>query len=285
MTSFKAYLQNKGYVASSIQQVDSSANKFLEWLHHAGIPIERAQYKDLLDYIGYLQERGTSARRINAHLRGIRHYYSFLKLPHIALGVKLRGETQRTLPLFSADELDALYAHFTPRPLGKHRYTDKLILSFITYQGLEFIDVFRLRREHLKLQEGTLYVPGGIKRKASRTLNLEAHQVYPLQYYLNNHRWRYGTKLLSTACEFKGPLRHQFNRLSHCFKAQSAEIGFSVQRFGQLRQSRITLWVQQYGLRKAQYLAGMRSVKGTEYYLKNDPKDLISDIKQFHPWQ
>ncbi len=52
----------------------------------------------------------------------------------------------------------------------------------------------------------------------------------------------------------------------------------------QIRASLITYWIQTYGLRKAQYFAGHKSINSTEEYLPNDIEDLADDITKFNPF-
>jgi integrase len=54
--------------------------------------------------------------------------------------------------------------------------------------------------------------------------------------------------------------------------------------FAQLRASVITYWIKTYGLRKAQYLAGHKSIVSTEEYLPNLIEDLAEDITKFNPF-
>ena len=53
--------------------------------------------------------------------------------------------------------------------------------------------------------------------------------------------------------------------------------------FKQIRASIITYWIQNLGLRKAQYYAGHRYISSTEKYLANDIESLKDDIGKFHP--
>ncbi|WP_407265268.1 hypothetical protein [Tenacibaculum maritimum] len=52
----------------------------------------------------------------------------------------------------------------------------------------------------------------------------------------------------------------------------------------QLRASVITHWIQTKGLRKAQYLAGHKSIHSTEEYIPNVLEDLTEDIIQYNPF-
>jgi site-specific recombinase XerC len=54
--------------------------------------------------------------------------------------------------------------------------------------------------------------------------------------------------------------------------------------FQQVRTSLITHWIKTYGLRKAQYMAGHRSIVSTQSYVSNDLENLTCDINKLHPF-
>jgi N-acetyl-anhydromuramyl-L-alanine amidase AmpD len=58
-----------------------------------------------------------------------------------------------------------------------------------------------------------------------------------------------------------------------------------INKLNQLRQSRIGIWVETYGLRKAQYLSGLRRLQSVERYQKQKLEDLQRQIGRHHPLQ
>ena len=52
----------------------------------------------------------------------------------------------------------------------------------------------------------------------------------------------------------------------------------------QLRTSVIISWLQQYNLRKAQYLAGHKYISATECYVQDDLESLHETINTYHPF-
>ncbi len=287
MNKFILHLEKNGYVAKSRQRAEYYATDYVNWLNQRNLEIKEATYNDLLNYIGHLQKQGSSKSKINESLRNIRLYYDYLQIPNIAYGVKIRGEQHESMPLFSEAELDNIYQLFeTQSKKGYWRFSDKILLGFIVYQCLDTRDIFRIELTDLDLEKGTIYIPEGIKRKASRTLKLEAHQVIPLHDYIENHRENEVTeKLFSPQCTCLGRLQGQLKDLFKQVKQQAAENGIDLIRFGQIRNSRITLWVRRYGLRKAQYLAGFKRVDTVERYRTNDTEDLIEHVQKYHPLQ
>ena len=51
----------------------------------------------------------------------------------------------------------------------------------------------------------------------------------------------------------------------------------------QLRQSRLSLWVKQYDIRQAQYMAGHKYVSSTERYQSTNLEDLQKELEKHHP--
>lgn len=285
MDNFVHYLTKLGYRKLTIRRSVHYAKHYCHWLSIHNLTIASATYTDLLDYIGYLQSKGNTSALINNNLRSLTLYYSCLALPNIAYNLRLRGVTHANRPLLSAADLGQLYHRFTPKPQGSYRHTDPLFLGLVIYQALDEQDLLRINCEDLNLRNGTLYIPGGVKRKAGRQLSLEAHQIIPFQHYLTTHRKETSDLLFYPQCETLSRLHDQFKSLSRQVKKTAHGLGIHFICFNQLRQSRFTLWIQTYGLRKAQYLAGFKHVSSMEIYRQQDTSDLIKDIQQYHPLQ
>ena len=282
MDNFILYLSKLGYTRLTILQIVGDAKKYSNWLSLYNLSIASTTYSNLLDYIGHLQSKGNASAFINSHLRHLSLYYSYLALPNIAYNVRLRGVSYASLPLLPAENLDQLYHHFTPKPQGIYRYTDQLLLGLIIYQALDEKDLFRIKYEDLNLRSGKLYVPGGLKRKSGRQLSLAAHQIIPFQHYLSMHRQE-NDLLFYPQCATSSRLHDQFTSLAKQVRTLSVDLGINFICFNQLRQSRFTLWIQSYGLRKAQYLAGFKYVSSMAVYRRQDTSDLIEGVKKYHP--
>jgi len=285
MKDFENYLIKNGYVSKSIQRATSVARWYNEWLQSQKLNPQTAKYNDLMNYIGSLQKQGSSKAKINEYLRNIRLYYDYLETPNIAFGVVIKGEEKNIMPLFNDDELEKIYNHFeSSSKKGYWRYSDKIILGFIVYQCLDTKDIYRIELKDLNLTKGKIYIPEGLKRKAARTLKLEAHQIVPLYEYIEKYRDQEASeKLLSPQCTCLGRLQGQLKDLFKQVKIQTQEININLIRFNQIRQSRITIWIRQHGLRKTQYLGGYKRVDNVERYRQQDVEDLRESIKKYHP--
>jgi site-specific recombinase XerD len=280
---FTNYLIKNGFVAKTRQRMLYCSNHYCNWLTERNISTEEATYKDLLNYIGDLQKE-KSKPVINEHLRAVSHYYRSLQLPDIAYQVRVRGIEKPQLILFNEEELNHIYNNYEPKAQkGFWRHSDKILLGFIIYQALDERDILRIELEHLQLEKGTIQIPAGQKRKEARTLKLEAHQILQLHNYLENHRDKSGRKLISPQAENFDNLHDQITNLNRQIRKLGERLQMDIKRLSQLKQSRITLWIKQYGLRKTQYLAGFKRVENVERYRQQDNEDLQEAIKNYHP--
>lgn len=285
MEDFTAYLIKNRFVEKTRQRMLYCTNHYLQWLAARNITIQETAYKDLLNYIGDLQKE-KSKQVTNEHLRAVSHYNRFLQIPDIAYQVRVRGIEKQQNVMFSEEELSHIYETYEPKAKkGFWRHSDSILLGFTIYQALDERDIERLEIGHLNLQTGKLEVPGGNRRKEARTLLLEAHQILQLHYYIENHRDNSTEKLISPQAANFTNLHCQFKALNDQIRALGTETGYNIVRLNQLRQSRITLWIKQYGLRKTQYLAGFKRVENVERYRQQDSEDLKQYVLQFHPLQ
>jgi integrase/recombinase XerD len=159
------------------------------------------------------------------------------------------------------------------------------------YQALDERDIYALEINHLKLVQGTLYVPSNPGRKESRIVNLEAHQILAFKHYIDNYRKPYhkdhgqgpSHKLFTPNADKEHRLHDQIKLLSKGLRQTADKMDINFTRLYALRQSRVAIWIKQYGLRKAQYLAGYKTIASVELYQINDITDLQEQIKLLHP--
>jgi integrase/recombinase XerD len=283
--NFEEYLIKNGFVAKTRQRMLYCSNHYCTWLTERNITIEEANYKDLLNYIGDLQKE-KSKPVINEHLRAVSHYNKYLQIPDIAYHVRVRGIEKPQQILFNEEELTHIYNSYEPQAQkGFWRHSDKILLGFIIYQALDERDILRIELEHLQLVKGEIKIPAGQKRKEARTLKLEAFQILQLHNYLENHRDKNSTKLISPQAEKFDNLHDQITNLNRQIRTLGEALQMDIRRLSQLKQSRITLWIKQHGLRKTQYYGGFKRVENVERYRQQDSEDLRQYVLEFHPLQ
>lgn len=279
------------------------------WLTKRGLDVQTAAYKDLMDHIGYLQNpatadgQGKSIHRVNHVLRSISHYYDYKGLPNIAQTTRMRG-VPRTQPqgLLTEEDLQELYESYYPEPhtrpsarrKNNYHHTDKLILGLLIYQALDMAEFMKIELQDVQLEKGMIYIKSG-RQKKERYVPLKANQVLSLDRYMRETRPKLANaesdkpclsaaKLFSPQADNYELLHYQFRLLSIKMKAHAKDyMDIELNKLGQLRQSRIAIWVREEGIRKAQYLAGFRNVASAERYQKASLEDLKQALSEYHP--
>lgn len=290
MRTFSEYLIEVGITPGMyINRMNNLVNPYLEWLGSKQICIEDAKYKHLMDFIGYMLKQGKSKFHVNRTLQVISHYYQYKELPNIAQTTRLRGLT-RSQPqnLLTEEELESIYENYeTKQSAGIYYHSDKIILGMIIYQGLDMREFMGIELHHLQLEKGQMYV-GERQQKRERYLPLNANQVLSLDRFIRETRPQLlqgeSDKLFTPQADNYNLLHWQFKQLSKKVKEQTKEkLDIELHKMSQLRQSRIASWVREEGLRKAQYLAGFKTVSSAERYQKADLSDLKEQVNQYHP--
>ncbi len=276
MKTFKSYLESKNIVESSIIRMERQIKRWLKWLQ---IPVEESNYKNLMNYIGYLQKNDKSINHINRNLITISHYYQYKNLPNIALTTRLKGERIKVLSKpIKVEDLERIYQGFESSEL------DKIILGLMIYQGLESGDFKTIELKDINLEKGTIYIPSRTERR-SRILTLESHQILLLQTFSFSIE-RTTEKFFSPYVDNPNHFGYLLQKLSKKIKQEAKEkYQIEIIKLSHLRQSRIAIWVKEEGIRKGQYKAGFRRVMSAERYRKADLENLKEQINLHHPFK
>ena len=281
--SFFLHLKTKGYVKETANYYDSNRKHYEKWLTENKLTLVQVMYTDLMNYIGFLQtQEDKSNVMINKHLKAIELYYNYKELPNIANNVRVRKGKQEAKLYLTEKDITQLYKHYKSTSVSYYSYSDKLLLSLCIYQALELKELLNLKLEDINLEKGTIYIASGTHLKNSRTLELEAHQILPLHNYIINHREE-GEQLFLPQGLAKARLAKQLGKIHNSLVAQTEELPFNYQSLKQLRQSRIVIWIKQYGLRETQYLSGHKGIDSIERYQSGDIEDLSKQIEKLHP--
>lgn len=286
---FKEYLEKQQYSISTIEGYLKIIKHFVDWAEDEQIKEEEMNYQNILAYVRFCSENGNSKHYQNQHLTVIRHYFNHLvkegKIKdNVATGIYIKGVSRR-IPhdLLSDEQLQNVYEKYPSKTLVEKR--NKIILGLLIFQGLTASEVRKLEPEHLQLTDGRIYIAGG-RKSNSRTLPLAGHQVLSLHNYQTELRplfkALYGIESHSFFMTQNGSksLNNIFTLLMK--KVRSYEP--NVESVKQIRASVITIWLEKFNLREAQYMAGHRYVSSTERYMTTNLDDLQQDVNSFHPF-
>lgn len=310
MENFSTYLQSKNYSSVTAKEYNRQKELFENWFTNE---IFNAEKKDILNYLNYLKtaKKLQTISRNNA-LIALRHYFGYLlEQNEVATNpttlIKLRGLNRRKLKhIYNLEELTQLADNFyqlevkkaeektsleTWKDLYKNSYLAQVrnytILQLFINQGLTTREVLELQTDDIWLHKAIIQIPKGSQRGNARNLPLHATQIGNLMQYLNEIR----PQLANAQSSFLFLPTKQSNKPAKTAKIALIKLSQSLKRIdtnfnnlAQLRASVITYWIKTYGLRKAQYLAGHKSIVSTEEYIPNNIEDLADDITKFNPF-
>jgi len=307
MEEFITYMESKNHAPRTQSAYIILVEKFLLWYENEPINCEK---RDILNYLAYLKKH-TRQQNVSrrSSLTALNHYFNALMQAEMTnhnpvARIKMRGANKKKLyKIYTPEELTQLADNFyhvfisgfddsyMKFPTKKERSflsrnRNYAMLTFLVYQGLTTTELTQIKLNDIDLNKARLTLNNGT---TIRNLPIQATQMGALINYINNIRPLYldyckgETDKLFFALSaeqydktFIAPLKK--------FKKQIKSIDRNFINFVQIRTSVITHWIQTEGLRKAQYLAGHKSIASTEEYLPNDLNSLINDIQKFNPF-
>ncbi len=280
---FEAYLKGEKLKESTISQHVLYVGYFQLWFDSEALTLQQITQKDVLDFIDHQKTEGRSVNQLNRILLSLRYWFAYLNKTssvqgNPASGLRVKGAV-RNIPtgLLERSELDHLYESYTVK--DDRTYRNKTMLGLLIYQALTLEELETLRPENLKLREGKISIPE-TTNNAGRTLDLKPFQILDLQEYILVIRPRIQqSERLFTGRNNLEKLKNTLLHLCYALK----RINPKVRHATQIRQSVITEWLKEKGLRQVQYMAGHRYVSSTERYLTTNLEDLREALNKHHP--
>ena len=312
MTLFE-YLRSRGLAARTARDYELRGGRYEAWLaEERGVSLAEAGYTDLLAYVEAIRAAGASRATANAVLRAVGYACSWRELPDPSYGVRVRGVRQAGEPrLLGRDDLEAVARGYRAAPAGPRvrarsyaPLVAELVVGLACRQALERGDVERLAAEDVDVEAGVIRCPGG-RQRLPRTLALTGRQASAWRRYLAAGGGRAEVaaavariradrgigeavgagELIPSVGAGEGRLESALRWIGRDVRRWAhEELGVAVRSLRQLRQSRIAAWVDQFGLRRAQVLAGMATVEGVERrYDRAGFEDLRRQVGLYHP--
>ena len=307
MNEFIKYMEGKNHAPRTQEAYIKLVEKFLQWYKLEPINCTK---KDILDYLACLKKhtrQQNSSRR--SSITALNHYFTALLQANLTNNnpvylIKMRGANKKHLyKIYTPEELTQLADNFytiyisgfddsyMKFPTKKEksflsRNRNYTMLTFLLFQGLATTELTQININDIDMQKARLMLNNG---KTVRNLPIQASQMGALINYINSIRPQFLEFCgIETDRLFFSMSAEQYDKtfwkpLKKLIK-QVKSIDKQFVNFQQIRASVITHWIQTEGLRKAQYLAGHRSIKATENYLPNDLNELINDIQKFNPF-
>ncbi len=254
---------------------------------------EKANYKDVTNYIGLLRNRYSKASTLSRILSSIKVYYDYLCFCGIrndnpTKAIKLRDKQSRDIQLqdlFTAEELEQLFNR-------KERYVNldyrnKVLNSLLIYQALHPREIEALQVTDINLITGSIYIKSTYKTN-SRTLQLKPNQILLFHQYITEIR----NKLLNDNASnalligIRGGAMSGEDITKHIKRSFKQLYPNRTVNAQTIRQSVITnLLKQGHDLSLVQGFAGHKYPSTTEKYKQSEIETLKAAINKYHPRQ
>jgi integrase/recombinase XerD len=280
MMDFKTYLLNRGEALNTIRARENTVKDFEAWNDENTI-----DYDSIMSYIMHCKEKGNVVHTIRLKIKSLEYYFDYLIAQNQitqnpARLVKLKGGV-RKIPhnLLSEQELKEIYDLQTSYGLAQKR--NKVLLSLVVFQGVGSKELNLIELKDVDLLNGKIYVPGARTTNA-RTLDLKAQQLLLFQDYIINVRTTILRESNKTSDYFLVNHGQGVNLLTNVISILLRKLRPyypKLKNLQQVRQSVISEWLKQYGLRKTQYMSGHRHVSSTERYNVDRIEGLKKELK------
>lgn len=280
MENFEEYLTKRSMQPSTVRYYQALVTRFERWVQSENLQSCQAGTRDVLDFLGRLQNQKTSESTQRLMLTALRHYYQYLiatderYLFNPASGLYLKNR-KKTVPVTALplDLLHRLYEEYQVTDLQTLR--DKVTTGLLVYQGIAAQELTCITLKNLNLKEGRLQVPDQ-HRINGRVLKLEGSQILYLQRYIKQQGLSNPNDALLPAIKFAN---NYYKRLA----GKLRQIAPGLKNIPHIRQSVMLHWANLHDIRLVQYMAGHRWVSSTQRYDMASLETLKAEIDQLHP--
>lgn len=286
MKSFESYLSKK-YRPATVGRYLRARDTLIDKLEIQGA--QQAKYRQVLDHLGELRNRGLGPAHIATELAGLKAYFRYLVSEGVRVddptrNIHIKDDKHKAVQfqeLFSREELELLLERPTRYQLLKWR--NKLAISLYIYQGLLTGELVRLCVGDLDLERGEVFVRASPK-SCSRTLPLDPRQVLFAERYLVFDRPQLMHE--ETDALFLGKRGEIMDGGGLHYLVESMRTLFPDRTLNPMtiRQSvLVNLFKQDWDVRDVQVFAGHRYASTTERYQPVDVSALEGALDRWHP--
>jgi len=279
-----SYLNKRGYHPTTIYHYKNKVNLFFDWCDLKNINADTASLDDLYTYKRHLLDRNLKPHTIRELMSVLKHYYLSIERQENPALLVVHKKRATTLPqyLLSKDELLEIYRLVESGTIIQKR--DKVIMGMLVFQGLKREEIDDMELSDLNLDDATIYVKSHSRTNA-RTLEIQSIQMVHLMSYIYEVR----PKLLLETQKQTNKLFFSMgkgNTINNAFqlRLKKMKIAYTVFKSPtQIRESLMAIWIKQYGVRKAQYLSGIKYTSSMLRYKTTDIEKLKHKLSIIHP--
>lgn len=284
MKAFTEYLIKQGLRTKTAQNYTKKLERLQQHIESQDLQIDVLSLKQLYGIKNQCKEQGLSLATIKQYFVCLKYYYHFIERKNNPAQLVKFQRRQQTLPtnLLTHHEILALYQSYPINSIKDKR--DIAILGIMLFQGLKRAEVEQLELHYLDVNQAELYVPATSQTNA-RTLELHPVQMKHILEYVYEVRdilvreKNKETNLLFFSLGTGNGINNVLNNSVKELKQKNKYF----KSLTQLRESRISLWLKEFGVRKAQYLSGMKNASSLMRYVTQDVEKLRQKLCVVHP--
>ena len=288
MKAFERYLKDQGFSNNSIQRKVKHLTRYHKWLQSNQFQELKFDYSKAILYLEWERKNHIAKPTLLHYINHVKQYYNFLiqnkkidvnPFDNIQIKNKI-GVNPKVLlqELLKPKQLELiLNAYKQNLRLNKR---DKILLAILIYQGIAVPEIQYPKIKHLDLQKATINIPPS-KMYAARKIPLQSPQIFDLTQFILNKSPEQNIFQYKNQTQATNSRTHLCQQIRKEIKKQQIDLRFI--NLQQIRKSIIVQWVKEHNLRKAQYLAGHRSIFSTEQYQVQNIEQLAEQINKYHP--
>ena len=299
--SFYYYLRENKLAERTIEENIKDIKRFYAWACEAfslspsgrdgeGSGIERINYNELLLYVQHLKKQELSIHTINIRVNSLRKYYDHLKEegeieknPARHLHIKGQIKTVTENPL-TYTQLETLYNQYIEYSSGKTNQTRNLgLLGLMIWQGLHSGEIAKLKEQHIKLNEGIIYIPS-TRRSNNREIKLDARQIILLHKYLEQRNTIAQLRPSTSLLRREDGREVNVHNLVFALVSELKGINPQIKNAQHIRASVILHWLKMYDKRTVQYRIGHKWISSVEQYEVQELTGLTDQLAKHHPF-
>ncbi|NAW50091.1 tyrosine-type recombinase/integrase [Elizabethkingia argentiflava] len=296
MITLRSYLEKK-YSKSTLNSNLYNIRRFTDY---CGNRSEKANYKDVLQYIEHLRKNHDLHPKTLRHcLYAVKIYFNYLleigkRKDHPCSELFLKDKVSKQIQvdnLYSEETLENYFETYHIRKKSYLQNRNKIMISLLIYQALTVNEVSALQTGDINLDRGEIYIKGReeltAKSPQSRTLPLQAKQILLFYHYLKKDRaklLKYNQRNPNEESFILGQYGEKINPHGISKMINETRKGNEQIKPMKIRQSVIAnLLKKENDTRIVQVFAGHKRASTTQQYKQTDLEILQNAVNLYHP--
>ncbi|MFC0346030.1 tyrosine-type recombinase/integrase [Epilithonimonas hispanica] len=291
MKTLKEYLEKK-YSKSTLNSNLYNIRRFTDYY---GNKAEKANYRDVLQYIEYLRKNYDLHPKTLKHcLYAVKIYFNYLleigkRKDHPCSELNLKDKINKQIQVDNLYTTETLENYFETYKIRKKKHLEnrnKILISLLIYQALTVREIAELEIQDINLEKAEIHIKNGY-RQQKRILPLQAKQILLFYNYLEKDRENLLSKNQTQKTENHFILGQYGEKINpHGISKMINETRKENEKIQpmKIRQSVIAnLLKKENDTRIVQVFSGHKKASTTQQYKQTDLEILQNAVNLYHP--